>query len=266
MKKYNFHTHTYRCGHAEENITDEAIVKTFIDNGFEVIAFTDHCPEKVMIDNRNNMRMAYDMKAEYLSSINCLKKKYQDKIVIESGYEIEYLPDQEENLLELKAETDKLVLGQHFIYADDSKSLKIFRHDKFSDEELLMYANYIKAAIEKGIPDIIVHPDLYMLSRKDFEMVESQVAHIICKTAEKYNIPLEINLTEPLLYLIGLKNNISYPNKQFWEIASNYHVKVLYGIDMHYLESIERYEDSVKLAEEVIGKDIIKKLDFLSID
>ena len=33
MKKYNFHTHTYRCGHAEKNITDEAIVKTFIDNG-----------------------------------------------------------------------------------------------------------------------------------------------------------------------------------------------------------------------------------------
>ncbi len=266
MKKYNFHTHTYRCGHAEKNITDEAIVKTFIDNGFEVVAFTDHCPEKEMIDRRKNMRMDYSMKDDYLASINDLKEKYKDKIRIESGYEVEYLPGQEDNLLELKAETDKIVLGQHFIYDDDGRTLKIFRHDEITDSDLFRYAEYIVTAMQKGIPDIIVHPDLYMISRKDFGMVESQVAHIICKAAEKYNIPLEINLTEPLLYSIGLKNNISYPNRNFWEIASNYHVKVLYGLDVHYLESIERYESSICLARKVIGEDIIDKLDFINID
>ena len=130
MKKYNFHTHTYRCGHAEENITDEAIVKTFIANGFEVVAFTDHCPEKEMIDRRKNMRMDYSMKDDYLASINDLKEKYKDKIRIESGYEVEYLPGQEDNLLELKAETDKIVLGQHFIYDDDGRTLKIFSISK----------------------------------------------------------------------------------------------------------------------------------------
>ena len=62
------------------------------------------------------MRMKYNEKNEYLDSIKNLKKKYKDKIEIETGFEIEYLPGQEENLYELKNETDKLILGQHFIY------------------------------------------------------------------------------------------------------------------------------------------------------
>lgn len=30
MQNFNYHTHTYRCGHAEANITDEDFVKLFI--------------------------------------------------------------------------------------------------------------------------------------------------------------------------------------------------------------------------------------------
>ena len=52
MQNFNYHTHTYRCGHAELGITDEEIVKEFINKGFKKIAFTDHCPEKEIIDKR----------------------------------------------------------------------------------------------------------------------------------------------------------------------------------------------------------------------
>lgn len=148
MQKFNYHTHTRRCGHADNNMSDEDFVKEFIKKGFMKIAFTDHCPEKEEIDHRTNMRMKYNEKNEYLDSIKSLKEKYKNKIEIETGFEIEYLPGQEENLYELKNETDKLILGQHFIYGGKNE-LKCFRKHDFTNEDILKYAEYIKTAIEK---------------------------------------------------------------------------------------------------------------------
>lgn len=263
MQNFNYHTHTYRCGHAEANITDEDFVKLFIKKGFKEIAFTDHCPQKNKIDLRRGMRMEYEQKDEYISSILKLKEKYKDKITIKVGFEVEYAPSQEENLLELKRETDLLVLGQHFI-GDDGKLKIFFRNDDFSDTDLLNYADTIVKAIEKGIPNLIVHPDSYMYVRNSFGEIESRVAHTICSYASKYNIPLEINLTEANRYLIGILNKISYPSKEFWEIASLYDVKVLYGIDAHFKNQIENYEKSIELVNKIIGEDIIFKLNFIN--
>lgn len=262
MQKFNYHTHTYRCRHAEDGINDEEIVKDFIKEGFHTIAFTDHCPQKEIIDTRKNMRMDYSEKDEYLASIKYLKEKYKEKIDILTGYEVEYLPGQEINLMELKDEVDKVVLGQHFIY-DENKNLKIFRHAEFTDEDLITYAEYIKEAIKKGIPDIIAHPDVFMLSRETFGENEAKVTHIICKAAEENNIPLEINLCEPSKYVLGKKKVVKYPCAEFWKIASDYNIKVLYGIDVHYRYQIPNYKESINLANEIIGKAVIDKLNFI---
>ena len=125
MQNFNYHSHTYRCKHADLDFKDEEYIKDYIKIGLKKIVFTDHCPEKNEIDNRQNMRMSYETRKEYLSSIKALAEKYTDKIEIKVGYEVEYLPGEEENIKELKEETDKIILGQHFIY-DDNKNLKIF--------------------------------------------------------------------------------------------------------------------------------------------
>ena len=83
------------------------------------------------------------------------------------------------NLLELKNEVDKIVLGQRYVYAEDNKTLKIFRHHNFNDVDLIKYANYIDMSMQNNIPDIIVHPDLYMLSRDTFANTEAKVAYIM---------------------------------------------------------------------------------------
>jgi len=263
MQNFNYHTHTYRCGHADYNLKDEDYVKLFIQKGFRKIAFTDHMPDKSGTDTRKRMRMDYSQKDEYLNSIKYLKEKYKDIIDIETGFEIEFLPGQEQNLLELKKEVDKLVLGQHFIYEDGNNRLKIFRYQDFSHEDLLKYASYIVKAMELGIPDIIVHPDLFMLSRDSFTEKEAEVAHIICKAAEKYDIPLEINLTEANLLLIGKREKITYPCKEFWNIVKDYNIKVLYGVDAHYESQIINYEKSIEIVNNLIGNEIIEKLNFI---
>lgn len=262
MQKFNYHTHTRRCGHADNNMTDEDFVKLFIQKGFTKIAFTDHCPEKEEIDHRKNMRMKYSEKDEYLNSIKLLKEKYKDAIEIETGFEVEYLPGQEQNLLELKSETDKIILGQHFIY-DENKNIKFLRRQKFTDEDALKYAKYIKIAIEKNIPDIIAHPDVYMLSRDNYTEVDEKVAHIICSTAEKYGIPIEINLSHPNEFIIGKRKRIIYPCKEFWRIASEYkYLNVLYGVDAHFKYQIMNYEKAIEVANKYIGQEIIDKLHF----
>lgn len=143
MQDFNYHTHTYRCGHTQKDMTDEDFVKEFIKKGFKKIAFTDHVPQKEITDHRTDMRMRYSQKEEYLNSIERLKQKYSKLIKIENGFEVEYLPGEEHNLHELKKEVDKILLGQHFVYDDDNKSLKIFRHSDFTDKDLIKYAIYI---------------------------------------------------------------------------------------------------------------------------
>ena len=266
MQKFNYHTHTRRCGHADNNMTDEDFVKLFIKKGFTKIAFTDHCPQKEKVDFRKNMRMEYNEKEKYLNNIKSLRDKYKDIIKIETGFEVEYLPDQEEILFKLKKETDKIILGQHFIY-DLNGKLKFLRSQKFTDDDALKYAKYIKTTIEKNIPDIIAHPDAYMLSRDNYTEVDERVAHIICSTAEKYEIPIEINLSQPNAFLMGEIDKIIYPCKEFWKIASEYkNLKVLYGIDAHFGYQINNYEKAIEIANKHIGQDVINNLHFCNED
>lgn len=264
IQKFNYHTHTKRCGHADNNMTDDDYVKLLIKKGFTKIAFTDHCPQKEKIDFRKNIRMEYSEKDEYLKSIKLLKEKYKDKIQIETGFEVEYLPGQEDNLLELKNETDKIILGQHFVYDDKKTDLLVFRKSDYADDEkILKYAEYVKTAIEKKIPDIIAHPDLFVLGREKFGKIEEKVTHMICSIAEEYGIPLEINLSDPNMYLLGKKDKIYYPCKEFWKIASEYkNLKVVYGIDAHFEYQIVNYEKAIEAVNKHIGKDIINKLNF----
>ncbi len=84
MQEFNYHSHTYRCGHADLDMQDEDYVKDYIKMGFKKVAFTDHCPEKNKIDTRTNMRMDYSEKEEYLNHIKELKEKYKDQIEIQT--------------------------------------------------------------------------------------------------------------------------------------------------------------------------------------
>ncbi len=261
MQNFNYHTHTYRCKHSQPDFTDEEYVIEHINKCFTKMAFTDHCPEKEVIDVRPRMRMDYSQKDEYLSSIKALKEKYKDKINIKTGFEVEYLPGQEKNLFELKNEVDIIILGQHFVYDEKQEGLVIFRHDVFSDEELYRYADYVEEACKLGLPDYIAHPDIFMLNRT-FGKTEEEISRKVCETAQKYNIPIEINLGQCRFYKIGKIDRISYPCKEFWKIASEYNVKVLYGLDAHWKDELLGVEDAFKTVNDIIGVETLNKLNF----
>jgi histidinol phosphatase-like PHP family hydrolase len=81
--------------------------------------------------------------------------------------------------------------------------------------------------------------------------------------AEKHNIILEINLMEVFKHMCGKLNKITYPNREFWRIVSEYNVPVMYGIDAHFIGQIRSREEMIKFTRAYLGKDIVSKLNFV---
>lgn len=77
--KNNYHTHTFRCGHAG-NFKDEEYVLAAINNGFVILGFSDH----IMLPgiSQEGIRGDYSLLDDYINSITLLKETYKNKIKI----------------------------------------------------------------------------------------------------------------------------------------------------------------------------------------
>lgn len=277
-----YHTHTRRCAHAED-VEDEKYVQEAIKGGIKRLAFTDHMPTPTQdyIKTTRKVRMYMTEVDSYLSSIEYLKEKYKGQIDIESGFEFEYSDDLEQHLIYLKSITDKMILGQHFI-VDKEGNKHVIKGEIASDEMLDLYAEAIVIAIDKGLPDIIAHPDRFMVSRESFGEKEEQISRLICRKAIEAGIPLEINMGEPLDHLKDsdmtadeLRSKVAYPTREFWEIVLDESkeavkdgrepVKVVYGKDAHSSDRMSETKD-YELVDRIIGIDILKQLYFVKSD
>ncbi len=283
IQNFNYHTHTERCGHAEKNYGDEEYVKEACQVGIKFLAFTDHIPFQNTKDIKENIRMPYSQVDEYIQSIRKLKNKYKGKINIETGFEFEYMPKELDNILKLKSKVDKMILGQHFIF-DREGRIKYFsiKQGGLTDKEMIQYVCLISKSLENGLPDIIAHPDLFLKFRKEFGKKEEFITRQLCNLAEKYGVPMEINLNEVYKEYVKVTSqipnaneeekirntimNIKYPNKNFWQILSEYkEIKVLYGIDAHYKGQILNSKITHKIVNTMLGN-TIDKLNFVDYD
>ena len=256
--KTNFHTHTYRCGHAVGN--EETMVKSAINNNIEILGFSDHVPLpryrlhiikgmryaileiraflvacKTLITNGPSMRMPYKSRFEHQKIVKLLQMKYKDQITIYQGYEAEYFKEYlpyYQSLLD-NHEVDYLSLGNHF--NKYSVHNRYYGNVKISDEMIIQYKNNVIDAIESNLFSYIAHPDLFMIGKVYFDDLCKEVTYEICNKAKEYDIPLEINaggmrrgrrkVNDEMLY--------PYPNDHFFEIVSEVGNKVVLGIDGH---------------------------------
>ncbi|MEE0966314.1 MAG: histidinol-phosphatase [Bacilli bacterium] len=257
MKKINYHTHTYRCGHAKGN--EEDMIMAAIRNGIEELGLSDHIPLPryrlhllksvpsirslkslislvyAMIKNGPNMRMPYKTIDEHLEIINELSEKYQKDIKIYKGFEAEYLEEYlnyYQSLL-LNNKIDYLILGNHF----NQHCIHSCYYGKpnLSKRELYSYCNDVEKAIETNLFSYIAHPDLFMIGYTHFDDDVKTVCQRICMKAKEYDIPLEINGGGMKRGLFSYDGEMlyQYPNARFWEIASEVGNKVVIGLDAH---------------------------------
>ena len=126
-----------------------------------------------------------------------------------------------------------------------------------SDADVLHYASLIEKACEKGLPDIIAHPDLFMFGKEVWTEACCEAAHRICANAQKHGIILEVNLNG-LRYgkrKLGEEFRYTYPYRSFWEIACTYDVDIVYGLDAH---APQKYADQDCFA--VVNQEILYDL------
>mgnify|MGYP002775135065 FL=1 len=89
---YNFHTHTKRCGHAKDE--DEEYVLHAIENGYTTLGFSDHAPYIFPDKYESTFRIKSTKSAQdYADSVRALQGKYNDRIKIKLGFELEYYPE-----------------------------------------------------------------------------------------------------------------------------------------------------------------------------
>ena len=257
MNKTNFHTHNYRCEHAVGNVED--YVKVAIKESYTELGISDHAPMSKYYENN---RMKEEDLEGYLQEIEEAQKKYGDKIKIYKSLEIEYFPECLKMYDDLKEKLDYLILGLHaFRKKGDDTNYNAWKIKNGSD--VLAYAEYMVEAIETGKFDYIAHPDLYVINYRTWDKACENAAHMICKAAEKMNVPLEVNAN-------GIRKTLArhpdwdrymYPYKEFWEIAKQYNIRTIIGSDTHNFNQME--DEKMELARQFakeIGLNIIETI------
>ena len=237
--KANFHTHNYRCGHAEGDVED--YVKEAIKQGYSEIGISDHSPlPKYHFD-----RMGMSELNGYLGEIREAQRKYNGKITIYKSLEIEYFEDLEDYYRELAQKLDYLLLGLH-TYVVNGKLRDSWIVN--TDEDMINYALYMEKAMKSKLFQIAAHPDLYMSRRMTWNRAAEDAAHIICSAAAESGTVLEVNANGIRKNLIYDKNprRYMYPYKEFWEVAKQYNARIIVSSDCHEPEALN--DEAMELA------------------
>ena len=218
-----FHVHTYRCRHAGK-YTDIDYINEALNLNAKSIYFTDHAPfPKDVFKNR----MRIEELNEYINSLLSLKKQYNDRIKINIGLEIEYLPEYISYYKWLKDKYNiQLFLGQHICYF---KGHYNFEYEN-KKEEYKWMTNSIIEAIDTGLFDVLLHPERIYKNCDIWNEQQITSANEIWKVTQNNNIPVEYN------YSSIVNKNIKYWHSKFWE--KKIHNNIIYGIDAHGIKEL----------------------------
>lgn len=231
------HVHTKRCGHAIGE--DEDYVTAAIAAGAKEIIFTDHAP---FPGNPFGNRMAVEDLDGYLDSLSKLRDKYQERIRISAGLEIEYLPSFKNWYEELRSRGILLYLGQHF--AEVQPGVYSFTLDK--NEWRKCEAEVITAteieALGTGFFQCVVHPDYSAFRRHPgWDEESAALTKDLLHKAAEMEVPIERN--------IGTMIKGKY-RCEFWNLADPDIVpglSVVTGVDAHDPEEIKLWDYRRKL-------------------
>lgn len=214
-----FHVHTYRCKHASEERDWEYIEKA-IELGASKISFTDHAP---FPGNPFGNRMDMEQLPEYLDTLQSLKEKYQNKIIVKIGLEVEYLPSFQEYYQELKDNEilDMLIIGQHFFETEQGE---YSFHSNNRKDEYIGLANASIDGMKTGLFSVLAHPDRIFRRKKQWDHELEKTARQMIDAAIANEVILESNLSS------ARKEN-QYWN-EFWDMVPE-RAKVIIGVDAH---------------------------------
>lgn len=226
----NYHTHHNRCKHAKGNVED--YVKEAVKHHYAEIGMSCHTPHQ-NFSQMGNRRMDYSELNAYFNDIEQAQKKYP-QIKVLKALECEYFPHLYDYMVELRKQTDYLILAQHYIEID-GKFRDAFHFTK--PEQLEVYAACIEEAMATKLFAILAHPDVFMTLYPRWDEACEAATRRIAKSALEYDVILEVNANglrrKKQTYEDGVR--YPYPSEKFWSIIANEFptVKVIVNSDCH---------------------------------
>lgn len=218
----NLHTHTERCGHAHGS--EEEYIGNAIDGGMKVLGFSEHAPHIYPDGYISKSHMPVELLGDYVETVRSLAEKYEDRLTILLGSEIEYYPalfkDTVQRLLD--AGIEYLILGQHWI--ENEAGLPYLGRPTDDPYVLKQYCRQAMEGMQTGLMTYFCHPDVVNFTG-DPKLYEAQMRHL-CQEANSCGLPIEYNLW-------GIHKGGNYPADRFWRIAAEENCKVVIGIDAH---------------------------------
>jgi len=256
--KYNYHTHTFRCHHA--NGLPEEYIKRAVENGLERMGFSEHFPYRFPDGHQSGYRLPEEEIGAYFEELQGLREAYKDKIEIRIGFEMEYYPAYFQDMLEKATSygAEYLILGQHFLGPDMPPVPERTINKTQSEANLEKYVSDLVAGIETGVFTYVAHPDI-MNFVGDPEIFKSSFRRICC-AAKETDTPLEVNF-------LGLRENRNYPNMLIWELIGQEKAPVTFGFDAHDVpsafdaDSLEKAKSMVqRYGLNYIGEPVLRPL------
>ena len=236
----NYHAHTWRCQHATG--TEEDYIRQAIASGFEVCGFSDHTPWPYKSSFVSGMRMRIDQLEGYIATVRRLSEEYADRIRIPLGLECEAFPEYYGWLRDLKAaRLDFVIMGNHYDYNDETGGF--YFGDCCRPKEARRYVERTVDGMRTGLYDYVAHPDLFLRLFHRFNADCAAISRDLCQAAAELNLPLEYNL-------LGVQRldeshrfgGLGYPCQQFWEVAAQYPVRAIVGLDAHRTDHFTRID------------------------
>lgn len=252
---FDYHTHHYRCGHADGNLED--YIASAVRKGLKEIGLSDHSPIYHRGENPHilpDTAMSWDELGKYFEEAVLLKRKYQNTVEVRIGIESDYVPGWEDHFRSLwdRDEMDFVIGSIHWV--DDwhifaSKQLP----PGLSKEELFSaYVDRLMGAAVSGIYNIIGHMDAI----KQWELVPPQKAvegyTKVLQAMADLGVALELNTS-------GWRKRVKeqYPARDILVRAHRLGVPVSLGSDAHKPELVGAdFDTALKMLRDIGYKQI----------
>ncbi len=252
----NYHTHTYRCNHAVGS--EEDYVIRAIEQGFDILGFSDHTPQFFPEGYQSGIRMVPDELPNYCRVVRELRDRHSSEIRIHVGLEVEYYPALFSQLLPVLRDQgiEYLLLGQHYLGNEQNQA---YTGAPTADETILrQYCEQSMDAMQTGAFTYFAHPDLICF-KGDQETYRKHMRRL-CQEAKNCGLPLEMNL-------LGLWAGRNYPDMRFWALAAEEGCQAVLGWDAHAPEQLCKpdAENTLRMAAEQLGLELLETVTFRKI-
>lgn len=244
-QKRNFssmHTHTIFCD-GKDDI--ETMCRAAYENKLYAIGFSAHAPIAKQIGSESEWNLRDDLVEDYVTGVLAAKQRWQGKLKVFLGYEVDYIKDRRSPLDSdiASLNLDYTIGSVHYLYYNnnfftvDGPKEEFERGFKegFGGDALKLMSSYYDAVLEMitaGGFDILGHVDLLKKNLQGSylpEETETIRQREIAAAAKKAGLVVEVNTGG----LNRKKINELYPSLSFLKILREFDIPVIITADAH---------------------------------